>query len=108
MKPLSLTEKQRSELLEMCNMLFHSYSEIAWSTDFERFEGTIQDDNPNLLLFFQGPGEIAIEIHWFEFCIKQLIPKITEGIENTMDIRILFCSLPNPIDYLYDKFKQIS
>lgn len=86
-------------------------------SDYDRIEDGFVDNISGKQAFFtkndkkikQGDDyeETYIEgIHWFEFCIKQLIPKFQ--IDDIMELeltRILFCNLPNPIDYLYDKFK---
>ncbi len=108
MKAITLTEKHKSKLIEICKALFPEYSSIIFNDDYKQLEGNNEEDNPNLLIFYQGVGKNGIEIHWFEFCIKHLIiAMIKDDIMEIETTRSLFCSLPNPVDYLYDKFLKL-
>ena len=97
MKSLDLNPLQEIKLIKMCKKLFPKYKEWEYSAitpgylEYDTFDSLEED----------------IEIHWFEFCIKYLIPKLSDSIQSTVDMRILFCELPNPVDYLYEHFKKL-
>lgn len=100
MNPIKLTKKQEYKLLEMLESLFPE-------NKFE-FDNVYECKGLGILSIDEMTANFK-EIHWFEFCIKQLIPKmlINNDIQPIIDMRILFCELPNPIDYLYNHFKKL-
>lgn len=106
MKSLELTEEHKSKLLEMCKVLFPEYKggitlhESAFNTNQLFIIAFIDKDNdyiPNCDLY----------IHWFEFCVKYIIPKLSIDSEDRIIKTTLFVELPNPIDYIYEYFKNI-
>lgn len=106
-KSLVLAQKQKDNLLEMCRGLFPKYK---W--EFASDYGTINDETQvDALIQWKITGkysQIFISTnHWFEFCVKHLIPKVANIIQSTIDMRILFCESSNPIEYLYQQFKKL-
>lgn len=121
MKPIELTEEHKSKLLEMCKVLFPEPEYSFW-WEYEMYGRGLKQAFNDVLCVRHNFKKPIIEvyngkefkrsnnyfnIHWFEFCIKHLIPKLSNEIQSTIDIRMLFCELPNPVDYLYQKFKKI-
>jgi hypothetical protein len=82
--PLTLSENQKKNLLEMCSIMFPGYVLIIFNDDYKMFEGNGEANNPNLLLFFKQ-GKNAIEIHWFEFVLNQIVDEL--AWKYTSDIR---------------------
>jgi hypothetical protein len=73
MKPLKLTEKQKSKLLEMCNTLFPEYKEIILTKQKTLHFGVIDH--------ISYKSRIPLSIHWFEFCITHLVSAISQKSE---------------------------
>jgi hypothetical protein len=117
MNKLELTKEHKDKLLEMILKLFPKYripkgtkytQDIIprWAEDPEYGNEIIEES----LVF-----PIALKttynnfhIHWFEFVIIQLCPKLTNCVAmfndiESEDIEIII----HPIDYLYEKFKLI-
>lgn len=129
MRPINLSQEQKDKLLEMCRILFFEFNlggNFYFNTHLNlpgEYESSIDElsevDTGFIAYYCFGqkllPNESAEdhmlkwfgEIHWFEFCIKYLIPKLSNSIQSTVDMRILFCELPNPVDYLYEHFKKL-
>jgi hypothetical protein len=89
MKAIELTDKGAEKLIEMICKLFPN-------------DGTIRICNKNFVRFIDKEPTIAI--HWFEFCITKLAP---EMLKYAHGITIKFDGEYNPIDFLYEKFKNI-
>lgn len=101
MKSMILTEKHKSKLLEMCKALFPKYRNIYFNNKSNEHIGFGIKNKLNHIY------TDYIYIHWFEFCITKLCPKLTncsamfDDIESD-DIKIV----QHPVDYLYKKYKQ--
>jgi len=105
MENLELTEDHRSKLIEMCEKLFPQYKEFELELE-EQYDGSkgflsFRNKNSNSFLDTQ-------DVYWYEFCIRYLIPKIFQGIQEIIDCRTMFCELPNPIDYLHANFERLN
>jgi len=126
MESIGLTPHQRVKLLAMISYLFPKYHKDVYYKGTEGNEDYLASKcaRPNFEILLDGtfvkipkfeegdsePLKYNVQfnyIHWFEFCIKHLIPKLDEGIQDIIDSRILFCELPNPIDYLYEQFLKL-
>jgi len=118
MKAIELTQYQKDKLMEMIEKLFPEYSGksgsisleipfVSYGNKYERMNGNhcfvmgFKDYNDNL-------ADPDLYIHWFEFCIKHLILKLSDSIQSTVDLRMLFCEFPNPVDYLYAHFEKLN
>jgi len=128
MKSIELTEEHKTKLLEMCKVLCPEYN---WHIGFSIFydqggEGPYEEVDLgylHLLGFHDGKGNFPnLNIHWFEFCMTHLAPKITNG-----KTYYIFCDrcnshkhnkfeyskefiekyLQHPVDYLYEQFKLL-
>jgi len=106
MNPIKLTEEHKSKLLEMCKVLFPTWKAHSLISN----EQYISDDTENF-----SESDETFSIHWFEFCVRQLIPKLFSdddyGIfEDISDMNYAYVlintSEQHPIDYLYLKFKS--
>jgi hypothetical protein len=87
MKPIELTQEHKDKLLEMCQVLFPEYDLY------------ISENNIHI-------GSDFVFIHWFEFCVKILTPKIlSHGVEQLGSECL--DNNENPIDYLYKEFKKL-
>jgi hypothetical protein len=97
MKPIKLTIKQQKKLLEMANKLFPEKGKF-----FEVLCGDI---------YYSKNGKFpGFSIHWFEFCLFHLRPRIIEkypfnNTYNGLYINNVFYS-GNIVNYLYKKFKK--
>ena len=142
-KPIILTEEHKIKLIEMCNVLFSEYKSIElWGfnsyDDFCRLGGNEKIDNciyfypEKLPLNKKNPPRIdwdnvqktniPITIHWFEFCMMHLAPKIIyplyiskdansdEGGQLGMELfgnTILYHPKEHPVEYLYKQFLKL-
>jgi hypothetical protein len=100
MKPIELTEEHKTKLLKMCKVLFPEYdvrlTKPLYSTPDAQF---VQLGKKQLTKY-------EAEIHWFEFCVKILTPKILSyGIEQLGSECL--DNNKNLIDYLYEEFKKL-
>jgi hypothetical protein len=129
MKPLALTEKHKSKLLEMCKTLFPEYKEIKFTFNTDEYFTDNWSDTPNFgnILSFSDDtiktGRcILINIHWFEFCLLHLSEKIYKtffklgekdnwyGSHLNWAINTMYTKKPHKIhliDYLYEEFKKL-
>ena len=110
MKNIEINEKQKENLLEMCEKLFPEYTLAK------------QPIMSNMIVFdnswFNGQGNNIvhtkfISIHWFEFCCKKLAFQIynfnigkTKTTYSTFVGECIITSTFHPIDYLYKEFKE--
>ena len=134
MKKRQLTDLHKSKLLEMINKLFPEYRKTIIT------DGKFDDSLPNVLCLHTEYDETNglysyIMIHWFEFCITQLVDKIQQALPEHLVWREqpeyvncvfdwkkgnmwtlyseFFFNYPkrlreeHPIDYLYKEFKKI-
>lgn len=115
-KSIKLTQIQKQKLLEMCKFLFPEYNDFEITSSFpyynsNKLEGVSWKETPTedavCLIKDDKDDYRSVTVHWFEFCIKHLIPKLAIDMQYAIDLRILFCELPNPIDYLYEHFKKL-
>lgn len=104
MKAIELTQEQKNKLLEMCKILF---PELIFSWDLSTIG--------NGILFYRKPYKyFGYKIHWFEFCITQLIDKISFiREESRLDVlkSIEFYRINDKIhlvDYLYSIFQKLN
>lgn len=113
MKILELTEEHKKKLLEMSNKLFKDYpnfNSVEMCDQYSTHGMHCNDEYKTYVSIIVKTSMIysAIHVHWFEFCIMQLCPKLTncqamfEDIESD-DIKLT----QHPIDYLYEKFKKL-
>lgn len=114
MKAMSLTEEHKSKLLEMCKVLFPEYDKLSiedYQIDVHEsvtMVGLFKENktfNKSLLGF---PSE-GSKIHWFDLCINQLCPKLTNRTSMFEDIEDNKINLQiHPVDYLYGVFLKQS
>jgi hypothetical protein len=108
MKPIKLTEKQKEKLLEMCNKLFPGRTWQFWESDDENYPKDQMIGNSNTYNI-GGKHYPALEIHWFEFCVIYLLPKIQQKHyyqQGTLFSNVIWDKI-NIIDDLYSQFKLI-
>jgi hypothetical protein len=93
MKPIELTQEHKAKLLEMCKKLFPEL--INTTIELNGYINTADSEDTYSDL-----------IHWFEFCVRILTPKILSyGIEQLGSECL--DNNENPIDYLYKEFKKL-
>jgi len=115
MKAIELTQGQKDKLIEMAVYFYPEYS-IGFTFNSDEYFSDRWSDSPyfgDIISFTGGEiptrgRELTTSIHWFEFCIKYLILKLSNSIQSTIDLRMLFCEFPNPIDYLYSHFEKLN
>ena len=126
MKNIELTEEHKSKLLEMCKVLFPELNlEMYYDDDIsDNWEEALENNSCGndaqvgyLISNWHKPN--AKIIHWFEFCMTHLVDKISLKIAELEDeadecIKQEFMhelskinNIINPIDYLYEEFKNI-
>ena len=107
MRALNLTEEQKTKLLEMCKVLFSEfYLEKVYEGD-DIFNQAYLTKSGNF--YFDIEIEkymyMQVEIHWFEFCMLHLAPKIL-GVSDyknytypiiTYIVAVLLCPIGIPI-----------
>lgn len=101
MKAITLNDSHDSKLLEMCKHFFPEYISI----EFRMCCGEDTSDfvyNENIGFLDENGWT---EIHWFEFCTIYLSDKILGNSMKNEYYKMLL--LNNPIDYLYEQFKQL-
>jgi len=113
MHPIQLTEQQRSNLLEMCKILFSEF-QIKYFIEYDIEREPYESD----YLEIHSKGKVFNCIHWFEFCMRRLYIRMyqvengTFGISDAHDKRTRLeigdiILLHHPVDYLYNKFKKL-
>jgi hypothetical protein len=136
MKQIELTEKHKTKLLEMCEVLFSEFNE--WRFGKVTAEGNLEDfynKTKNLswedkekhkqscdFLWiekdFKYEHDDDIErsetwvIHWFEFCMTHLVNKLEllcklNLIHSFYSFNEQINSNEHIIDYLYEEFKKL-
>ena len=108
MKKIELTDLQNSKLTEMCEMLFPEYTiyGIQKANHFGRIVNLVQGNKWESDDDDQYPVD-EFFIHWFEFCCNTLVNKL---FDNSFDFGKIYYEIlksDNPIDYLYEQFKQL-
>lgn len=111
MKPIKLTEKQKDNLIEMCNKLFPEYTGIDIRDYNDECFPISKQDAPCIFFWTNRKYEV---FHWFEFCYTELAYKILDSENNSkyvddcteVDLFTGFCTI-HPIDFLYKEFKKI-
>lgn len=97
MQPLILGA-QKEKLLLMCSVLFTEYKEI-------KLIDIGSDDNIFCVLSLEDKYGDIVLCHWFEFLLKHIMPiAVLKGKIGITITRTFCCTLPNPIDYIYDKY----
>lgn len=108
MSPIELTDLHKFRLLEMCIVLFPEYNRIEisdYQIDVDR-----NHYNPIFIDIYKGDLTVPFDIygiHWFEFCCNTLVNKL---FDNSFDFGKIYYEIlksDNPIDYLYEQFKQL-
>lgn len=112
METLKLTEEHKKKLLEMSKKLFPEYILIGWL-----------NGEDNLELFFSKDSKSSTSIHWFEFCMLHIFPKVQQ-IYNTEQLATFYYEtygyyqksnenkdwnhprFTHPIDFLYKEFQK--
>lgn len=107
MKPIELTEKHQSKLLEMCSELFPEYNNVKFEPVYH-IQKNINDIYvyDTLILYknycISGNYKKRTYIHWFEFCMTYLAEKIDCDLAHN----VIYMK-KHPIDYLYEEFKRL-
>jgi len=96
-EPIELTEKHKEMLIEMSSRLFPAY-------DFG-FENDYAEDG--IMEYYEDPRNWKF-IHWFEFCLMVLQPKLNDIDELECTYFQDYVEAPQLIDFLYKKFKLIN
>ncbi len=103
MKPIELTDEHEDKLLKMCKVLFPEYKKIYWSTG----KGS---NNSSEHIGFGTKEENGfidyIYIHWFEFCINNLLSKLRLTYYNYVRSNMEE-GYNHLVDYLYEKFLKL-
>ena len=130
MKTFNLTDKQRNMLLEMCKALFSEYKHISFDTQFldigSPLGPTINEFRVSNHVFFSKtsvPHDDGVFIHWYLLCMTDLVRKIgnsgklpEHNIIHGYDASNLLADMIfkqewiknyHPVDYLYNKFKEL-
>ena len=114
METIKLTKEHLTKLLEMCAKLFPELGsaqlgvkeEHGWSNDY-------------LVFGIEKPDNETFVIHWFEFCVTKIFPKVNQWYNHHQLSNFLYQTIghdkkkkPNklnkfqhPIDYLYEEFE---
>lgn len=128
MKIIDLTSEQKDKLLKMCKVLFNTgdgrYTQFRFSPDFKIglfFKQKIT--NLNFIQWIDDTNGKDYKMHWFEFCLLHLAPKIIyplyiassgdsdEGGQVGMEEfgnDVLYYPKTHPVDYLYGKFLKLN
>ena len=108
MNAIKLTDDQESKIIEMSYGLFPEL-EIKWGGSDGYYGGPGDYD----MLRFKTDDDLDL-IHWFEFCLMWLAPKILDnshGDIETSDLGYFSygpdVKIDHPVDYLYEKFRQL-
>lgn len=131
MKPITLSEDQKTKLLEMVKSLFPEYKHVSWDNqqlDLGSYLGWEEvnqfriSNHIFLSKLEESPFDDGIFVHWFEFVMTHLqhriylqLPTAFVGIDTWCNSLIgnLYAyftddrSLSHPIDYLYEQFKKL-
>lgn len=101
MKKIELKECSKIKILEMCLVLFNEYDITFIEDDYSYVD---------YLHIWNIHKKTSENMHWFEFCIMHIYPKLNEliGIPNN---KIILPSdkgifIENTVDHLYKKFKN--
>lgn len=119
MNCIKLTNIQKLNLLFMCKKLFPEYNNI-------RFGTSVMTTSKDYLYFHKIKNEMQLEIiniHWFEFILRYLAPKIfnhanypwiypgqdsLDGLNEMMTRQEWFTpEAYHPVDYLYQEFLKL-
>ena len=110
MKNIEINEKQKENLLKMCKVLFPEY--VIYPADNDGFiegEQWVGDQNMG-----EDRPVNEFNIHWFEFCLIHLAPKILDnscGDNETSELGYFGygpdINEDHPVDYLYEEFKKL-
>jgi len=76
MKAMHLTEEHKSKLIEMCEKLCTEYESLILDVPED-----LNNDHLFIMAFEEGNDYIPncdLYMHWFEFCMRCLTPKLDE------------------------------
>jgi len=118
MTPIELTQDQKDKLLEMAVKLFPE-SEFSW--EYDMYGRVLKSDFNNVFAIYDKNSESHFNIHWFEFCVVKLYPKIQANKPKTIghaeklmeeygflwDICNYDFTKIHPVDYLYKEFQKL-
>lgn len=108
MTPLKLDKKQKRKLIEMVSKLFPEYLEYEYEED-------LYISSHGIMELWKPAGKNkwkGFDIHWFEFAIRYLCPKILTSkgsfYEDEFNEFSRYCIVgdEHPIDYLYSIFSN--
>jgi hypothetical protein len=103
MKAIKLTDLQHDRLIEMANTLFPGRNWFFWEADVAYYPYGQMFGHDDYFNTDKGKTYPSTEIHWVEFMVYHLIPKLTK----TYDFHI-YVDIPNEerniIDVVYDDF----
>lgn len=115
MQSIQLTQKHKDKLIEMCKALFPEYNNIYFRIDSKSsciYPKEISIDNN--ILRIGSFGKLDLSIHWFEFCMMELAPKIMppfidceEFYSGLLGLDEVDSYQKHPVDYLYEQFKEL-
>ncbi len=111
MKPIKLTEKQKEKLIKMCNKLFPKPGHwFFWESEEDSYPKDQMIGYCNTYVL-RGKHYPALEIHWFEFCIRFLVPKLVKYVNKKFRLSenesegLIYLISKKDIDSLYYYFK---
>lgn len=105
---INLSDDQRTKLLEMCNAMFPNQKHALWLEDDSFFITDYHQENSNTFVE-------SVSIHWFEFCLCHLLPKLKKiGIQPELYVLTLPSThigwdtkgVNHPIDYIYQEYDK--
>lgn len=119
MKQLSLSNKQKRNLLTMAKYFFsESAIEMYYDDDvYDNWQEASRDtplscgnDAQINYLIFNWHKRNAFIIHWFEFCVFHLTPKLGYSSAWLMETQTGYQIIKDyhPVDFLYEEFKKLT
>ena len=104
MKPIELTAEHKDKLLEMCKVLFPKYKYIIFGSHPGDmiFNKTVTFESEQWL----GMDDECYSIHWFEFCINNLLSKLRLTYYNYVRSNMEE-GYNHLVDYLYEEFLKL-
>ena len=109
MKTIILNQKEKDKLIQMANFYFKPFSFHFWETDEDNYY------TDGMFGYNRTMGSDSLEIHWVEFIMFHLMPKITiHSFNYSLPFNIIHYVgyqpriKPNIISILYKQFKIIN
>lgn len=112
MKSIELTKNHKSKLLEMCKILFPELTDLEIRNSMEDFCFKFE----HICIEYGRRNDNLVIIHWFEFCVTKLAPKIlcqNKSIISSSYSKKYFLqnkiinSNEHIVNYLYGEFKKL-